>query len=161
MHGRISSQTQIDTSDSLETPIIMSIAVNALIILTTIHSQDFYDELGDRLQGRQTLPIVWQEASRMSMLIMTLAWSFGLLSIKPINHLYATAFFGLGALVGMRFYAQRDVDSDRTSYVYYNVGTLILNDIFMSLTVPINVSYQGWLTIARVIHTPVVMQLLS
>ena len=125
MHGRIRSQTRIDTGDSLDTPIVLSIAVNSLIILTTIHAQDFYDEIGDRLQGRQTLPIVWQEASRIFMLIMTLAWSFGLLSIKPINQLCATAFFGLGALVGMRFYFQRDVDSDRTSFLYYNVGTFI------------------------------------
>jgi hypothetical protein len=108
---------------------VLSIAINALIILTTIHAQDFYDEVGDRLQSRQTLPIVWPEASRIIMLLMTLAWSFGLLWVTSINQSYATVFFGLGALVSMRFYFKRDVDSDRLSYVYYNVGTLILRSI--------------------------------
>ena len=56
------------------------------------------------------------------MLFMTLVWSFGLLRITPISPLYATAFFSLGVLVGMRFYFQRDVDSDRLSYAYYNVS---------------------------------------
>ena len=104
-----------------------SIAVNSLIILTTIHAQDFYDEIGDRLHGRQTLPIVWPEASRAIMLFMSLAWSFGLPRLTAIDPLYGTLFFGLGALVGLRFYFQRDVDSDRLSYVYYNVSMLILD----------------------------------
>ena len=100
-----------------------------MIILTTIHAQDFYAEIGDRLEDRQTLPIVWPEASRTIMLVMALAWSFGLLRITGISPLYATAFLGFGVLVGMRFYFQRDVDSDRLSYAYYNVSMLILDAI--------------------------------
>ena len=109
-------------SHSPGTPILLAIAINALIILTTIHAQDFYDEIGDQFQGRQTLPIAWPEASRTFMLVLVPAWSYGLLWTSTANHLCATAFFGLGALVGMRFYFQRDVDSDRLSYVYYNVS---------------------------------------
>ena len=101
---------------------MISIAINALIILTTIHAQDFCDEIGDRLEKRQTIPIVWPEASRTIILLGTVAWSFGLLRITAINSLYATAFFGFGVLVGMRFYFQRDADSDRLSYDYYNVS---------------------------------------
>ena len=108
---------------------MISVAVNALIILTTVHAQDFCDVAGDQLRGRQTLPIVWPEASRMVVVFMTPAWSFGLLWVTSISHLYATAFFGLGALVGMRFYFQCDADSDRLSYDYYNVGMHILYSI--------------------------------
>jgi hypothetical protein len=117
---------------------MLSIAVNALIILTTIHAQDFCDEIGDRHQGRQTLPIVWPEASRIAILTMTLSWSYGLLWTSVINPLYATAFFGSGVLVGMRFYFQRDVESDRLSYAYYNVGMPILDVNLMSLTISTN-----------------------
>jgi hypothetical protein len=56
--GRLSFRTWIDPSNSLDIPILLTIAVNALVILTTIHAQGFYDEVGDRLQGRRTLPIV-------------------------------------------------------------------------------------------------------
>jgi hypothetical protein len=139
LDGRLSTQIRIDAGDSLDTSIMVSIAVNALIILTTIHAQDFCDEIGDRHQGRQTLPIVWPEASRMIILIMTFTWSFGLLWTNAINPSYATAFFGLGGLVGMRFYFQRDVDSDSLSYAYYNVSVPIVGVLFMSLTVPTNV----------------------
>jgi len=135
MHGEMRSQTRIDTGDSLDNPILLAIAVNGLIILTTIHAQDFYDEIGDRLQGRKTLPIVWPEASRTLMLVMTLTWSLGLLSISPVNYLYATAFFYLGALVGMRFYFQRDIVSDTSSYLYYNVSMLIPSATLLSSTI--------------------------
>jgi 4-hydroxybenzoate polyprenyltransferase len=142
-HGRMSSQTRIDTSHSLDTPIVISIVVNALVILTTVHSQDFCDVVGDRLRGRQTLPIVWPEASRIILVFMVLAWSFGLLWVTSINQFYATAFFGLGALVSMRFYFKRDADSDRLSYDYYNVGMLFFPSYFMSLTVSTNALLPG------------------
>ena len=157
MHGRINSQKRIG---SLGAPTQLAIAVNALIILTTIHAQDFYDEIGDRQGGRRTVPIVWPEASRVIILVVIPAWSYGLLSISSINHSYASAFFGLGALISLRFYFQRSTDSDRVSYAYYNVSTLILDTIFLSLTFWTTISYQAWLTIAQVIHTPVVMRLL-
>lgn len=121
----MSPQTRTDTHHSLDGSILLVITVNSLVILTTIHAQDFQDEIGDRLQSRQTLPIVWPEASRALILVMSLAWSFGLLSISAVNHLHAVAFVGLGALVGMRFYFERNVDSDKVSYVYYNVSALI------------------------------------
>ena len=156
----MSSQTRTDPGHSLGGPIVLAIAVNALIILTTIHAQDFQDEVGDRLQGRQTLPIVCPETSRALMLVVPLAWSFGLLSISAVNHHYAVAFSGLAALVGMRFYFERDVDSDKLTYVYYNVSALILDAIFLSLTLRTTLSSKAWLTIAQVIHTPVVKQLL-
>ena len=124
-YGRMSPQTRTDTHHSLDGSILLVITVNSLVILTTIHAQDFQDEIGDRLQSRQTLPIVWPEASRALILVMSLAWSFGLLSISAVNHLHAVAFVGLGALVGMRFYFERNVDSDKVSYVYYNVSALI------------------------------------
>ena len=98
-----------------------------MIILTTIHAQDFCDEIGDRLHGRQTLLIIWPEASCISMLLIIFVWSFGLPWLTAIDPLYATVFFGSGVLVGLRFYFQRDVDSDRLSYDYYNVGMLILD----------------------------------
>jgi hypothetical protein len=74
---------------------------------------------------------------------MSVAWSFGLLFISTVHLAYATPlYFGLGTLVGLRFYFQRDVDSDRLSYAYYNVCTFILDNVctfildnvFMSLT---------------------------
>lgn len=136
MHRGIWTQTPIETNHSLGT-----IVVNSLIILTTVHAQDFCDETGDRLDGRRTLPIIWPEASRVLTLITIPAWTFGLLSISVVNHFYAAAFIGLGFLVGMRFYFHRDVNSDRLSYIYYNVSTLILDAIFLSLTFWMIISY--------------------
>jgi len=102
---------------SLDTHIVLAIAVNSLTILTTIHAQDFQDEFGDRLQGRQTLPIAWLEGSRTLMLIMTLVWFFVLISISPVKDFYAAAFAGIGAIVSMRLYFQRSAGSDELSYL--------------------------------------------
>ena len=57
---------------------MISFAINALIILLTIHAQDFRDEVGDKLMGRRTILIVWPEGSRIGSLVMLVGWSIGL-----------------------------------------------------------------------------------
>ncbi len=91
----------------------------ALIVLTTIHAQDFQDVPGDRIQGRKTLPIVAPTASRISMIFL-LMWSMWLGVISQT--IVAQIFLISGAIVvGGRFMLFRTVPADRISYVLYNV----------------------------------------
>ena len=99
----------------------MSFGCNALIIFSTIHAQDFRDEIGDRMLGRKTLPIVWPEFSRVAILALMTAWSVGLSVACEINVYCSLAFCTLAAFVGTRFYVYRDVEADKRSYLYYNV----------------------------------------
>jgi len=57
-----------------------SFVVNSLmIILSTIHSHDMRDEIGDRLMGRWTVPIVWPTGSRIGIFAMSITWSVSLM----------------------------------------------------------------------------------
>ncbi|PBK68618.1 hypothetical protein ARMSODRAFT_988745 [Armillaria solidipes] len=92
---------------------------SALIVLTTIHAQDFQDVPGDRIQGRKTLPIVAPTASRICMILL-LMWSMWLGAISQTA--VAQVFLISAAIVvGGRFMLFRTVPADRISYILYNV----------------------------------------
>ncbi|KAK0215513.1 UbiA prenyltransferase family [Armillaria fumosa] len=100
-------------------PISEAIFRGALIVLTTIHAQDFQDVPGDRIQGRKTLPIVAPTASRISMILL-LMWSMWLGAISQTA--VAQGFLILAAIVvGGRFMLFRTVHADHISYILYNV----------------------------------------
>ncbi|KAJ6571534.1 hypothetical protein B0H19DRAFT_936851 [Mycena capillaripes] len=96
--------------------------LSALIICTTIHAQDFRDEIGDRSIGRHTIPTEMHETGRMSILIGIILWSLIIAMFFSSSNLASLLLVILGTLVGSRFYLLRTVESDRASYVVYNVG---------------------------------------
>ncbi|KAJ7119286.1 hypothetical protein C8R46DRAFT_1203796 [Mycena filopes] len=111
---------------------------STFIILTTIHAQDFRDVAGDTVQGRRTLPIVAPEYSRLSMILVLVAWP--LLLCRPY-HLSGIATFAhviLGSIVGGRFIRLRSVQQDDFSYLLYNnkictrVGAVPIRDKIFS-----------------------------
>ncbi|KAI9454091.1 UbiA prenyltransferase family [Russula earlei] len=109
----------------------ISIAINSLIILSTIHTQDFRDQVGDKLVGRQTIPILWPKGSRIWILANLVVWSAGLswaCGCTPVS----VPFCALGVFIGLRIFRARTTDADKRSYRYYNV----------------------WLMVAQVIHIP-------
>ncbi|OBZ71461.1 hypothetical protein A0H81_08918 [Grifola frondosa] len=95
--------------------------VNALIILTTIQSQDFRDSSGDALAGRRTLPLVYPQGSRIAITTLLILWSFFLCIIWGLGILPSIMFLGLGAYVGGRFVKLRSTATNQLSYIYYNV----------------------------------------
>jgi hypothetical protein len=101
--------------------IAISVAVNSLIILSTVHSQDFRDQIGDKLAGRWTIPMAWPTGSRFSMLVFLTAWSVGLSWACGLACVFSVPFCMLAVFVGLRFIRKRTVDDDKKSYQYYNV----------------------------------------
>ncbi|PSR71635.1 hypothetical protein PHLCEN_2v12488 [Hermanssonia centrifuga] len=97
------------------------------IVFTTIHAQDFYDEAGDRLDNRRTLPIVMPEVARVSMPIFMTAWSviLGIRWFSSVNALCALCFALFGFGVGLRFYLYRSYQADKFSFLLYMVSTAI------------------------------------
>ncbi|KAF7797875.1 hypothetical protein EIP86_009081 [Pleurotus ostreatoroseus] len=92
-----------------------------MIILTTIHAQDFRDEVGDRNEGRETIPIVMPRAGRLSMPVGLMFWSLVLIIGWCRNVVLGGALVTMGVWVGSRFYFVRDADADKTSYLLYNL----------------------------------------
>ena len=139
----------------------ISVAVNTLIILTTIHSQDFRDQKGDERAGRRTIPMVWPEGSRISILVTLMAWSVGLSWACGLSYPVSMPFCALGGFIGLRFFRERTADEDKQSFHYYTVGCH-----FPAIRAPASSRLkpfppQIWLVVAQVVHTPAVMSMLS
>ncbi len=103
---------------------MISFAINALIIISTIYAQDFRDEVGDKRMGRRTLPILWPKGSRISILMALAAWSIGLSQACELDLLFSVPFCAWAMFVGLRFFWKRTAEADQRSYRYYNVWLL-------------------------------------
>ncbi len=101
---------------------ILAHYLSIAIVLTTIHAQDFQDEAGDRVERRHTIPIIMPHLSRISMPVGLMLWSLGLAYKWSCSLALSSAVLFLGAVVGGRFYFLRTPDSDKASYVLYNVS---------------------------------------
>lgn len=108
-------------NNELDTIAINAILYSAIIIFTTIQSQDFPDVEGDASIGRVTFPIYAPEVSRIVTLVALIGWSLLLCALWTIGPLSASGFCTLGAYVGWRFYYLRTEEQDKASYRIFNV----------------------------------------
>ena len=94
----------------------ISVTINTLIILLTIHSQDFHDQTGDKQAGQWTIPMVWPEGSQILILVILVAWSVGLSWACSLAYLFSIPFCTLAVFIGLRFFWKRTADEDRQSF---------------------------------------------
>lgn len=99
-----------------------SIFIISAILATTIQAQDFQDVPGDKLVGRNTLPIAFPNISRHTPLISLLFWSAYLSFIWEIDTPARAGFTCLAVVVGLRYYLWRSTKADKLSYFLYNVS---------------------------------------
>ncbi|KAF5335677.1 hypothetical protein D9611_009692 [Ephemerocybe angulata] len=102
------------------------------VISTTIHAQDFQDVEGDREIGRNTIPMMLPNVSRISMPILLPLWSVIIISLCHPPAWLAAIYLGLSMVVGFRFFLMREVKHDEWSYVLYNAW-LSLTIVHMGL----------------------------
>ncbi|KAF7965238.1 hypothetical protein HWV62_27656 [Athelia sp. TMB] len=106
---------------ALDATALSAIFCSAIIIFTTIQSQDFADVAGDASIGRVTFPIYAPEASRLVTLVALVLWSVFLAALWDLGTLSGSLFVALGAYVGWRYYNLRSVKDDEMSYRMYNL----------------------------------------
>ncbi|KAJ8482009.1 hypothetical protein ONZ51_g5633 [Trametes cubensis] len=94
---------QLGRPETVSSSTIRAHYLSIAIVLTTVHAQDFRDEVGDRIAQRLTIPIVMPEIGRYQI----------------ESRVLSLALVCLGIVVGMRFYSLRIASSDHTSYVLY------------------------------------------
>ncbi len=99
----------------------LSLLMSGLIILTTVHAQDFSDVEGDKAIGRITLPLYAPLFSRFLVCIGVPMWSIILSIMWDISPGKRVLFICLGILVAWRFYSYKTASHEATSYVFYNV----------------------------------------
>lgn len=94
---------------------------SAGIFATTIQAQDFKDTVGDKLIGRKTLPIVYPDIARPTLMLSLAIWSIGLSLLWQLSAQTALAFNILGMAVGGRFISKTNCKADQRSFYLYNV----------------------------------------
>lgn len=110
-------------SQNLDEISVMAVTISAMVIFTTIHSQDFPDVDGDRAAGRTTFPIYAPKFSRWLTLAIIPFWSGILCYFSGIGVLSSFFLMGFGALCGYRYFKWRTVEADRVSYRIFNVSS--------------------------------------
>lgn len=100
----------------------IAVVLSAGIILTTIHTQDYKDVLGDAISGRVTLPIAYPAMSRAATAFFLVAWSWGISRTWHLDGVAAAVLGVLALIVGISFVARTDSRSDKVSFYWYNVS---------------------------------------
>ncbi|KAF5335035.1 hypothetical protein D9758_017440 [Tetrapyrgos nigripes] len=100
---------------------LSGILLTMCIIGTTVHAQDFKDVNGDKEAGRHTLPMLFPEGSRFTLMILLAVYSFMLPVVWSLDIATASSFGILGVLTGYRFMFKRSCRADQVSYYLYNI----------------------------------------
>lgn len=83
--------------------------------------QDFKDIAGDELIGRRTLPIVYPRGCRVLTALLIPLWSIIATEVWEANRELSITTVMLSLYIGWRILLWRTVESDRRSYLWYNV----------------------------------------
>ncbi|PCH34874.1 hypothetical protein WOLCODRAFT_79171 [Wolfiporia cocos MD-104 SS10] len=105
----------------LDTVSKSAVVISGLLILTTIHAQDFADVEADAASGRVTFPIYAPRLSRLVTLTTAVAWSLGLSWYWKIGPTFEWMFIAMGTAIGLRYFFYRTRKADQLSYILFNV----------------------------------------
>lgn len=103
-------------------PMMGWLVMIALVVATTVHSQDMYDQIGDAAIGRRTVPLVIGDRyARWTILVAMTFWSV----FCPFYWQTGTAGYILIGVLGMwagwRTMFRTSVAEDRITFTIYNV----------------------------------------
>ena len=101
--------------------------VVAAIIFTTVHSQDMYDQVGDSMRGRKTVPLVIGDVpARWTIAIPIISWGF----VCPCFWNGGTAVLALSLLlagtVAARSLLFRTIEDDRLTFKMWNAWVALV-----------------------------------
>ena len=98
-----------------------------LIIITTIQSQDVYDQAGDSLRERRTVPlVVGDTAARWSIAIPTGFWSYFCPAYWKLDLQWFLIPATIGAIVMWRILLLRRTKSDKFTFRVYNLWVVVI-----------------------------------
>ena len=98
-----------------------------LVIFTTIQSQDMYDQAGDSLRARWTVPLVVGDlAARWSIVVPVAVWSWFCPVFWQIGVGGSAASTILGFAIVWRTLSKRTVKDDKISFRIYNMWIMSL-----------------------------------
>lgn len=116
---------QAETTLSLDFRIWMVLL--AAVVATTIQFQDLYDQAGDRLRGRQTMPLlVGDTRTRVTIGLAVVVWSFVCPTFWRLDARGFVLQVSLAVIIVGRLYYYRTVKADKVSFRLWNVWIVAL-----------------------------------
>lgn len=113
--GAIATLSGSSKDVGCNTVLIYWIAMTAATVMTTIHAQDFPDVDGDKIRGRRTIPLVFNETwARGTLAGLVLFWSIACLRFWNVNSTLAwMAVLGMGVTISLNTTLNRTHSSDK------------------------------------------------
>ncbi|KAL8938661.1 MAG: hypothetical protein Q9216_003781, partial [Gyalolechia sp. 2 TL-2023] len=103
--------------------IIAWMTLLGVVVTSTMHVQDLYDQDGDKLRGRKTIPLVFGDYyARRSIAVAVLFWSFALPAYWRLGVFRYTPSVALGLVIATRLAGTPpDVANDKRTYKFWSL----------------------------------------
>ena len=106
----------------VKTRLVEWFGVIAAVIFSTVHLQDMYDQLGDRIRGRRTVPLVIGDGpARWMTAITMLFWGYLCPRFWYSATVVTTLSLLLAGTVAVRCLLMRTIEADRLTFKLWNV----------------------------------------
>ncbi len=97
------------------------------VIFSTVQTQDLYDQAGDKLRGRNTVPLVTGDAPARWMTVIAMgAWCTICPIYWSVHYGIGVAFALLGTLIIFRCLTKRSVSDDKTTFRLWNLWVVFM-----------------------------------
>lgn len=96
-------------------------------MISSVHSQDLYDQAGDSIRGRRTMPLVMGEwPSRISIAGAVATWTAFGRWFWQVQGLGCVPVVMLGVVVAIRTVSSRGVEEDKRTFKLWNAWLVAL-----------------------------------
>lgn len=120
-------EVALGTDLPFKIPLLQWFLVISGVVFSTVQTQDLYDQAGDRLCGRKTLPIlVGDGPSRWMTAFPMLSWSLFCPWYWSLPLDVSAAFLGLGIVTVGRMMLKREVADDQRTFKIWNAWMVFL-----------------------------------
>ena len=111
---------------AMEPTLLRWFLVIGIIVFSTVQTQDMYDQAGDSLRGRQTLPLVLGEWSRWTVAIPMVFWCWFIPWYWNLGWVGYPAPVMLGNSVAYRTLLKRNTKDDKLTFRIWNIWLVTL-----------------------------------
>ena len=97
------------------------------VVFTSVHTQDMYDQVGDGLRGRKTVPLtIGDHYARWSIAIAMAVWSVACPTFWQLGPGTYAMSMVTAAIVGFRTLSKRSVAADKLTFRIWNLWMVML-----------------------------------
>lgn len=103
------------------------LTVIALVVASTIQTQDMPDQPGDALRGRKTMPLVVGDVrTRLIIAVFMVTWGGFCPAYWRLSYAASTTFVGVSLVVAFRTLNKRSTSADKKTFLLWNVWIINL-----------------------------------